>query len=77
MIYWCPWCGNILRMITLEDLECSDCGFVSRKTKEKKSSSGLTIMKESYRNLKKVYDWFPEVLTEKPRRDMFSVQPIN
>jgi hypothetical protein len=60
-------------MITPEDLDCK-CGFNSRKTKEKKDSWGRTIYRESYRNVKKVYEWFPEVLTQKPSEGMFSIQ---
>ena len=73
MLYWCPWCGEVLKQVTPEDLECT-CGFTSSKTREKKSSLGLPIYREYYRGLEKVYDWSPEVLTKKPDSDMFSIQ---
>ena len=66
MSFWCPNCGDALRMTTPEDLECR-CGFFSRKIKERRFE-GEPVWTESYRVLKKVYEWDPPVLLKSPEK---------
>ncbi len=63
-MYWCPECGNSLYEETTEDLYCT-CGFKSTKNKTRRTATGF-VLRESYRSLKRVYDWDPPVLLRKP-----------